>query len=66
MPSAQCPHSLARAGIIRYTGCMDWWSILLLIALPLAWGLAVEFLFEFVRRRQAARASQKGPDGRPV
>ena len=35
-------------------------KILLYIALPLGWGLAVEFVFERLRRRRAGRKT-KGP-----
>jgi hypothetical protein len=33
-------------------------KIPLLILLPLAWGLGVEFVFEWARRRRAARRRQ--------
>jgi hypothetical protein len=39
-------------------------EILLLIAMPLGWGLGVEFIFERLRRRLTNRHRNDGP-GRP-
>ncbi len=39
-------------------------KVVLLVLLPLAWGLGVEFLFERIRRRRARSKNQ--PDAQPA
>lgn len=35
-------------------------AMILLVALPLAWGLGVEYIFELLRRRSSARRGRGG------
>jgi hypothetical protein len=37
-------------------------ALLLLVALPLAWGLTVEYVFELRRRRLKRKEREKSPD----
>lgn len=37
-----------------------WLEIILLIVLPLVWGLGVEAVFEFIRIRRAKRVRKEG------